>query len=200
MSRLHEGLEYRDFQQPEGLTTSTVCRKSGKLAVAGLCDADPRGNMVTSEYFTVGTVPTEYCDHHVSATICADSGMLANEFCPETSRQTNIYITGGSPDSEDGPYLLTDELAQSICPIHTAESIMPEVPEVPELPDTLPGIENVIDQGSTDRIDQDMTPEDEDDNKLPIPNPIIPPEEEPEENDKEPEGEDVPEEHPQEEE
>ena len=53
MSRLHEGLEYREFQQPEGLTTATVCRKSGKLAVGGLCDADPRGSMITSEYFAL---------------------------------------------------------------------------------------------------------------------------------------------------
>ena len=41
MSRIHENLEYMDFTMPEDITTATVCKKSGKLVVAGLCDADP---------------------------------------------------------------------------------------------------------------------------------------------------------------
>lgn len=134
MSRIHEGLAPKEFSRPENLTTATICRKSGKLAVEGVCDSDPRGSMVTTEYFANGTVPTDYCDHHVSATICIDSGMLANEFCPEESRQTSIYITGGSGNSEDGAYLLTDEIAYSICPIHTAASIIPEFPQLPSAP------------------------------------------------------------------
>lgn len=131
MGRLHETLEYKDFTQPEGITTAAVCRKSGKLAVEGLCDADPRGSMVETEYFAAGTVPTEYCDHHVSATICTASGMLANEFCPAENRQGGIYIVGGSPDTEDGPYLLSDSLSQeNYCTVHTAASVIPEIPEI----------------------------------------------------------------------
>lgn len=127
MERLHEGLEYKEFPRPEGLSAATICKKSGKLAVEGLCDLDPRGSMVTTEYFANGTVPSDYCDRHVAATVCTDSGMLANEYCPEASKQQNIYITGGSADSADGPYLLTDELAQSSCTIHTLESTLPPV-------------------------------------------------------------------------
>ena len=51
MQRVNEGLEYRDFEKPEGIETATVCKKSGKLAVAGICDCDPRGNQVYTEYF-----------------------------------------------------------------------------------------------------------------------------------------------------
>ena len=51
MGRIHENLDYKDFDKPDGITTATVCKKSGKLAVAGLCDSDPRGSMVESEYF-----------------------------------------------------------------------------------------------------------------------------------------------------
>ena len=69
MSRIHENLEYMDFTMPEDITTATVCKKSGKLVVAGLCDADPRGSMVSTEYFAEGSVPTEYCDHHVNVTV-----------------------------------------------------------------------------------------------------------------------------------
>jgi len=96
-----------------GITSAVVCKKSGKLAVEGLCDCDPRGSMVETEYFATGTVPTEVCDHHVSATICTSSGMLANEYCPEETKQTGIYIVGGSEGTDDSPYLMTDELSNS---------------------------------------------------------------------------------------
>ena len=122
MQRVNEGLEYRDFEKPEGIETATVCKKSGKLAVAGICDCDPRGNQVYTEYFASGTVPTEICDHHVRATICTASMKIANEFCPEETKQTNIYIIGGSANSGDGPYLLSDELANSTCDVHNAST------------------------------------------------------------------------------
>lgn len=128
MSRVHESLEYRDFPMPSGITSAAVCKKSGKLAVEGLCDSDPRGSMVETEYFAAGTAPTELCDHHVSVTICADSGLPANEFCPESSRQTSVYIVGGSAGTADGPYLLTEEAAASTCPVHHAGTITPQPP------------------------------------------------------------------------
>lgn len=136
MERVHENLEYKDFTMPSGITSATVCKKSGKLAVEGLCDADPRGSMVETEYFAVGTAPTEVCDHHVSVTICTESGMPANEYCPESSKQTSVYIVGGSVGTADEPYLLTDETAASICDIHNASTVV-QMPVVPE-PGTTP--------------------------------------------------------------
>ena len=118
MERAHKDLEYKEFERPEGLTEATICTKSGKLAVEGMCDSDPRGSMVRSEYFANGTVPTEYCDHHVKVTICGVSGMIANEGCPASSKQSKVYITGGSAESADGPYLLPDNM--NVCTIHSA--------------------------------------------------------------------------------
>ncbi|MCI9173825.1 MAG: PBP1A family penicillin-binding protein [Lachnospiraceae bacterium] len=197
MGRLHENLEYKDFTQPEGITTAAVCKKSGKLAVEGLCDADPRGSMVETEFFAAGTVPTEYCDHHVSATICTASGMLANEFCPQENRQGGIYIVGGSSGTEDGPYLLSDSLSQeNYCTVHTAASVIPEIPPV-EIPEESEGVidkpnKNDDDKEHTsDKKDDDIPPEDQ------LPggtDDIAPPENtEPEENGGE---EDAPEENP----
>ena len=131
MRRIHENLEYMDFTMPEDITTATVCKKSGKLVVAGLCDADPRGSMVSTEYFAEGSVPTEYCDHHVNVTVCSESGMLATEFCP--GRVGGVYITGGSSGSADGPYLLSDGSPTNTCPIHTAPYVPPVLPP-PEPP------------------------------------------------------------------
>lgn len=114
MGRIHENLDYKDFNKPDGITTATVCKKSGKLAVAGLCDSDPRGSMVESEYFASGTVPKDYCDHHVRVTIDLSTGGIATDTCPEELRSSNVYITGGSAGTQDAPYLLTDDLANSL--------------------------------------------------------------------------------------
>lgn len=125
MGRIHENLDYKDFDKPDGITTATVCKKSGKLAVAGLCDSDPRGSMVESEYFASGTVPKDYCDHHVRVTIDLSTGGIATDTCPEELRSSNVYITGGSAGTQDAPYLLTDDLANSL---NTAGSEDPNAP------------------------------------------------------------------------
>lgn len=157
MERVHENLEYREFTQPDGIVTAAVCRKSGKLAVSGLCDSDPRGSMVETEYFAAGTVPTEYCDHHVSATICTASGLLANEFCPQETRQGGIYIVGGSGNTDDGQYMLPAALAEdNYCTVHTAESIVPEIPEIPEI-DITPEPTEAPDETPDDKKEENDT-------------------------------------------
>lgn len=130
MSRIHENLEYADFTMPDDIATATVCKKSGKLVAAGLCDADPRGSMARTEYFAEGSVPTEYCDHHVNAVICAESRMLATEFCPE--RTGGVYIAGGSPGSADDAYRLADGAPTSSCPLHTSPAAPPPPPAEPQ--------------------------------------------------------------------
>ncbi len=180
MGRLHENLEYKEFTRPEGIVTADVCKKSGKLAVEGLCDMDPRGSMVETELFAAGTVPNEYCDHHVSATICTASGMLANEFCPEENRQSGIYIVGGSPDTDDGPYLLSDSLSQeNYCTIHTAASVIPEIPEInlPSDNNKKPDKNDKNDKNDNDRDDSEQDRNDQE--------PEEPEEPEPPENDTE---------------
>lgn len=149
MQRVNEGLEFKDFSEPSGITTASVCKKSGKLAVPGVCDQDPRGSMVYSEYFASGTEPTEICDHHVQATICTESGKIANEFCPPESVQSGIYILGGTPGTGDGPYLLSPEFANSVCDIHTSAT---------NVLDTLESIDGALIRDDTDEdTDEDST-------------------------------------------
>ena len=56
MTRVHEGLPFRDFVRPAAITEAYVCTESGLLAT----DYCP-GIM---EYFDVSTVPEEYCSMH----------------------------------------------------------------------------------------------------------------------------------------
>lgn len=119
MERIHADLEYRDFEMPEGIVTATVCRESGKLAIEGVCSNDPRGSTVYTEYFAKGTEPTEYCDHHILANMCSESGQLAGPNCPYTYA-SGVYITGGTPTTEDAPYLLTEQALANTCTYHNA--------------------------------------------------------------------------------
>lgn len=79
MSRIHEELPTESFTRPNGIVTASVCSQSGKLPIAGLCDAH---QSVVTEYFAEGTVPTEYCDVHYQGNICLATGLPACDTCP----------------------------------------------------------------------------------------------------------------------
>jgi len=80
-------LAYKEFTMPDSILTANVCTKSGLLAKTGICDTYAGGSTVRTEYFAKGTVPTEYCDCHVIATICLDTGHLATEYCTNVEEQ-----------------------------------------------------------------------------------------------------------------
>lgn len=115
MSRIHENLEYKDFTKPSGIVTCQVCAKSGKLAIPGVCDCDPRGSMVYTEYFEEGTEPTETCDHHYAGTVCTATHMFANSECP---CYTGVFIIGAGPGSADEPYGVNAATFGQYCTIH----------------------------------------------------------------------------------
>lgn len=149
MQRLHEGLENKDFEMPEDIVQCRVCKKSGKLAKAGLCDCDPRGSQVTTEYFAAGTEPTEYCDTHVAVTICEASGKPAGPYCPAEGLKTRAYISGGSAGTEDAAYLLPSNLSTSICPVHSVNDIEP-VDITGETGEDEPSPPDIDDEGEED--------------------------------------------------
>ncbi len=115
MDRVHEGLENKEFPVPASVSRSYVCRKSGKLAVWGVCDADPRGNAIYSEYFAEDTSPKVYCDVHVKIPVCLESGQAAAEGCPETEEKVFLVLPEGGGETEDSRYAVP-----GICPIHGA--------------------------------------------------------------------------------
>lgn len=77
MSKIHENLEYKSFPMANGIVTASICSKSGRLPIAGVCNGS-----VKTEYFAEGSVPTEYCDVHYFSNICGYCGLSAAEECP----------------------------------------------------------------------------------------------------------------------
>ena len=118
MWQIHRELPYKDFVMPYGITAAEICSESGLLAIDGVCEHDPRGNAVLTEYFAIGTVPTEYCNHHIAVDVCTESGKLAGSHCPDSHIESVVYIIGGSEESDDGPYLLPEDFEEDVCPIH----------------------------------------------------------------------------------
>ncbi|SFQ49074.1 penicillin-binding protein 1A [Lachnospiraceae bacterium XBB1006] len=123
MSKIHAKLSYKDFEKPQGIVTAKICTKSGLLAQDGVCNHDPRGNCVRTEYFAAGNVPTEYCNHHIAVTICGKSGKAASPHCPENSLKTKVFIIGGSPNSGDGKYLLPNNFEKDLCDVHDGSKL-----------------------------------------------------------------------------
>ena len=136
MSRVHDGLADTGFAIPSSVTTAQVCRKSGKLASPGVCENDPRGSAVYTEYFAKGSEPTEVCDHHGVTTVCSASGGLPTQYCPAELRTSRIFMI--TPEGETGATADSAYRIPGYCTIHTqAAVILPTEPDVSQPEETI---------------------------------------------------------------
>lgn len=99
MSQLMEGHESRpiNHESPEslGLVRRTVCPVSGLLATEACVHYQQSNgskfNLVT-DWFDYADVPTEYCDMHVTLSICTTSGNLAGDNCSSDTIEEKTYV------------------------------------------------------------------------------------------------------------
>ena len=101
MTRIHEGLPFKDFERPAAITEATICSETGLLA-SNYCPA-------VTEYFDIGTVPEDYCEEHYYD---YDSYYNSNGFyddygnyyiySPETGSYTVINPNTGMPYGVEG--------------------------------------------------------------------------------------------------
>lgn len=126
IKEINEGLESPFPTVPDNVTSVKICKDSGLLAVEGLCDCDPRGSRVTTDYFIKGKEPTSACNVHMKVTICKESEQIACEDCPESFKKTVIRIYKDLPDYDtdeytvlDMEYAVTDEFLEEKCEVHS---------------------------------------------------------------------------------
>ena len=96
-----------------GMVQRTVCPVSGKLAASGCIQYQGNGkkfNLVT-DWFDYDSVPTDYCDMHVTVSICRDSNCRAGASCDPQSVEDVTYVLI-RPDSMF--FDLSDEVLQKI--------------------------------------------------------------------------------------
>ena len=137
MAKIHEELPSQSFSVPSGIVTATVCARSGKLPIEGLCSGTMR-----TEYFAEGTVPTATCDVHYSGQICQYCSLPAYETCPfksegvleltpveDISLQSGSSSASGQPlptpqpaetTAEDGSVIPAPSTPMNMCP-HSPE-------------------------------------------------------------------------------
>ena len=118
MEQAHTEASRETLVDTTGLTAVEICTKCGKLAVSGLCDDTMQGDMTMREYFVPGTEPEEFCDCHVRLCVCADSGKQAATWCPFGSRETDVYLTGGTAGTADAA-CSAEEILGTTCDVHT---------------------------------------------------------------------------------
>lgn len=113
LKAIHEDLPVKNFTRPGSLKQVAICKKSGLRAGEHCPEAD-----ITTDWFTVETIPTETCDRHIAVEVCRETGLLASEFCPS---ETQIFFK--RPE-----YIATDERwngAPGRIPEDAAEGVPP---------------------------------------------------------------------------
>jgi len=116
MTRIHEGMtDPGEFEQPDGIVTAEICRKSGLLANDN-CRLDERNGQtpVYVEYFEEDNVPTEYCDCHTeNGSVLIGEEDLARGETDDTkvnaqrallsATEENVELTAPGTESYFGP-------------------------------------------------------------------------------------------------
>lgn len=117
----------RQFTRPSGIVTATVDSKSGLLPGPNT----PSDHMVT-DLFAEGTVPTEVDNTHQLMDVCAITGELPNDYCPERITKSVVKL----------PYSVPSNVAdfairapQKTCTLHTPDGIDPTAAEKYKIPD-----------------------------------------------------------------
>jgi penicillin-binding protein 1A len=127
------------FTPPDGVTTATVCRLTGKLASEGCDHAEVIGkdgqletrSLVYTEYFSRGTEPTEYCDVHPErGSFGVVAGVLA-EPPPRTDDHGNSLAA--APIGTSGPGSAASQPGPTNAP--TASATNPPTDQIAPVPD-----------------------------------------------------------------
>ncbi|MBR0381711.1 MAG: PBP1A family penicillin-binding protein, partial [Eubacterium sp.] len=115
-------LKTKDFPACKDIISQTICAKSGKLPLEGICSNDPEHSMVRTEYFEAGTEPTDRCESHISVTVCQDTNKTAGKYCPhKVTRVYRVKPKGSSGKTDDDKYLLTFDPDKVKCTVHTKD-------------------------------------------------------------------------------
>ncbi len=91
MTRVHRDVPRREFKEPEGMITASVCTISGKLPTP-LCEGH-----VETELFAKGHEPTESCDIHESVRVDITTNKLATNKCPSFFVRSKSFMNISPP-------------------------------------------------------------------------------------------------------
>ncbi len=122
MLKAHDGLPSKKFPgPPSGLVRATVDSKSGLLPGP----LTPDDQKVT-DWFIKGTVPTKEDDMRVVMDVCAETGLLPSEYCPERIQKVVLKVPYSvSPNVQDYGLRAPTE----VCNVHSEETLSDWLPD-----------------------------------------------------------------------
>lgn len=89
MNSISKGQKAASFEQPSSVTTAALCRDSG-LVATDACKTDPRGDRTLTDLVAKDAIPTQTCNIHKKVKICNATGLIANNYCPDTTEKSFI--------------------------------------------------------------------------------------------------------------
>lgn len=102
-----------DFERPEGITSITLCKISGKLPSEG-CPT-------VSDYCSTDFVPGGRCEGHQTIEFCTESKLIATKKCPEKIELT-IEVDSATGEKklvgDSGEDIKDYEITEEICTLH----------------------------------------------------------------------------------
>lgn len=149
MKAAHEGLEYKELQQPGGISYVSISKDSGTLPT-DLTSRDPRGNRIYTEMFINGTQPTTLDDVHVELEVVKGADgkyYFPSEKTPKDKLEKVVFITRDKnrypTQMSDSKYLApdpgdkdpTEYKEEKPKDEENKDPNKPEKPEKPEKPD-----------------------------------------------------------------
>jgi len=155
MSKALNDTPVKDFTHPAGIVTATVDGKSGLLP-----GPNTPGDSLVTDLFAEGTVPTETDNVHVFTEVCAASGQLPNEYCPDRVIKPLVKLPYSVPSSVED---FSQRVPTGPCTLHGPGSGQtPRVnPAIPGKPKPQPGKPNT----STPQPGQENKEKPSDENK-----------------------------------
>lgn len=95
MQPIHENLQPKDIDMPQGVVSAVVCEESGNLPTSA-CYSDPTGHKTYSELFVDGTIPTDYCN--LSHSFSKNNSIIDNLLKP--FKNNNDNVNNGTTDNK----------------------------------------------------------------------------------------------------
>ena len=170
MKSIHKDLPNSKFEKTANIVTARVCKTSGRLAT------DKCANTHT-EVFIKGKLPKTCDAHDKQFTVCAESGLLPNEFCPSdklVTKQSKYIVEKEKTDKWKTTNLTTEgeNAPTAYCNIHKKVEVVkpieePNVSQEQEEPE-IPSEENsnANQEGDTEQKAEAITPEQQPEQQL----------------------------------
>lgn len=148
MKKIHTGLANKNFNQPSGIVTATICKTTGCIATATCTDT-------YTDIFTQDNMPDK-CQGHGNQDICEESGKIANQYCPVDKVKKVTY--GGVVPKEalnlwkplGNPSVVSHNKVEETCTIH-------KKPEEPAKVETKKENTNTVSSDKTNTTTTDKT-------------------------------------------